>query len=201
MSKEVPQPEEEYEYYSEEEQPPPKPEKKKHKPPKPEQGRIHVPAPEKPPPSRLSQTRRLQIIADKRQGLEDPEYEAVQNPRTGTWRVTKRKTLYSPAAKVEANSPPAPQHDILVTWMNMQQSENEGLKAEMRKLGKKYEKLATKYEERYRPEPVPVVRSAEPRKPSPEAPRPPAPVPHPGVAQRPRMGVYTRARRIDVRQF
>jgi hypothetical protein len=206
--KHLPPPEEpeEYEYtYSEEEEPPAekKKKKKKEKPPKVKEGKIRVKDEPQPPrkPSRLSPSRRLQIIADKQKGIDDAEYEATQNPVTKTWRVQKRKTLHSPSAKVEATSTPpeAPDRDILVTWMNMQQSENQGLKAEMRKLGKKYEKLATKYEEKYRSE-VPVVRSEDP---PPQASPPPQGQP-PAQASPPppsRPGIYTRARRLDVRHF
>jgi hypothetical protein len=206
VGQDVDTPEGEYEYYSSSEEAPPPKKEKKHKEPKEKHGKIHVATEEQQPPkpggARLSQARRLQIIADQQNGVEDPEYLAVQNPNTKTWRVTKRKTLKSPSVKVEATAPsPAapPGHDILVTWMNMQQSENEGLKSEMRKLGKKYEKLATKYE--LSKTNVPVIHT-DPEEPAVTDPVPVTQTPPPeNTVTRTRPGTYVRARKLDVRQF
>jgi hypothetical protein len=175
------------EYDSESDEPPPRRTRRysssssDSEPPPPKKGKISIPKDDPPPPPpepivskpkrvKLSSSRRLEIINNKRNGIEDPEYSAVQNPDTGAWRVSKRKTLVSPSAKVEATAGP-PNHDILVTWMNMQQNENQGLKEEIRRLGKKYEKIATKYEEKKKPKPEP--------EPKPEEQRPPMPSPMP----------------------
>jgi hypothetical protein len=223
------------EYDSESDEPPRKVYSKKHKdysdsdsePPKEKErttrkGTISIPKDDPLPPMpepivsqpkrvKLSQSRRLEIITNKRNGIEDPEYSAVQNPATGAWRVAKRKTMISPTAKVEATAGP-PGHDMLVTWMNMQQNENQGLKEEIRKLGKKYEKIASKYEEKKKkPKPKPeeaedeeVIEPPKPRPtytPPPHNPPPQRPVyqaPQPSVRDRLK---YARRGPIDVHRF
>jgi hypothetical protein len=100
----------------------------------------------KPKRVKLSQSRRLEIIANKRNGIDDPEYSAIQNPATGSWRVCKRKEFLSPTSKIEASSPP--NQDIHLTWMNMQASVNESIGNELERLSKKYDKISAKYQEK-----------------------------------------------------
>jgi hypothetical protein len=201
----------EYSYYSSSDsEPPPKKEKKKE--PKSQKGSIRikdetpVPPPVVSTPKRvkLSQSKRLEVIANKRNGIEDPEYSAVQNPTTGSWRVSKRKTLLAPTTKVEATSAP-PGHDILVTWMNMQQNQNEELKDELKRLGRKYEKIASKYEEK-KTKTVPEESHPPPkaRQEPPKIPAPPKPIPQPiQTPPKPvlRRGQYMRGTRLHVSDF
>jgi hypothetical protein len=116
-------------------------------PPKPkEKPKSKEPKPEKPKRQRLSNMRREQIIARFKQGAEDPEYEVSES--NGTFRVSKRKSFYSPSAKIDSG-----QGDIHLKWMNLQTQMNEALTHDLHKLRKKYEKLSEQYEQKYEPPP------------------------------------------------
>jgi hypothetical protein len=125
---------------------------------------IAQPIPSKPliTPSqpRLSRDRREQIIAEFEAGKEDSEHE-VKKLSNGTYRVSKRKTFYTPSASVEngrvlrtpvtktVKPPPAepPKEDLQLTWVNMLNERDNDLKGELAKLHKKYKKLAKRYEQ------------------------------------------------------
>jgi hypothetical protein len=196
--------------------PPPKKEKKK---PQPLPTENAAPAlVDKPKRVKLSQSRRLEIITNKRNGIEDPEYSAVQNPDTGAWRVSKRKQFLSPTAKVESTSPPG--QDIHLTWMNMQASVNESLGNELERLSHKYEKLSHKYQdtkEKKKPKPESKVLDLSDPEPPEEPPQPPPqqppqrqppqppqrqqqPPPQPQFVKRASVPRY-RGKRFDVRDF
>jgi hypothetical protein len=131
---------------------PPPPRRKKPEPKprrEPEVVKPPEPTPPKPTAQRLSKTRRDQIIADYQRGVFDKEYAVTENRETHTYRVTKRKGLYSPSASVESvakskPNPPAPD----VTWVTMQKTVNDSLTAEMKALRESYEKLSEKYQKK-----------------------------------------------------
>jgi hypothetical protein len=140
---------------------PPKEKKIKEKPPPKITEKIIEKPVEKPPPlpqsGRLNKARREEIIQNFNLGKEDPEYQC-QKLSNGSYRVSKRKSYYSPTANVESNN-----GEIPMTWMNLQTQMNESLYNDMRKLRKKYAKLADKYEAKQAPPPPP-----EPVQPIPE---------------------------------
>jgi hypothetical protein len=119
----------------------------------------------KKPPTRIPAGKRTDIIAKKMQGIEDPEFTCTQNPGKKTWSVKRRRfpldqtpqvnaqvgSLPSPLAPVTPVAPvahPAPSADMNVTWLNNQTVVNDSLKRTLEELSGKYEKLASKYEEK-----------------------------------------------------
>jgi hypothetical protein len=128
-----------------------------------------APPPPLPPSGRLNKARRDYIIQNFNLGKEDPEY-SVQKMANGSYRVSKRKSYFSPTASVESGS----KEDVQMTWLNLQNQVNENLMKDVHKLRKRYEKLADKYESKH--------DSVEPPKP-PEPPKYIEPVPQPVVQQ------------------
>jgi hypothetical protein len=103
------------------------------------------PAQAKPQAQKLTKARRADLISKFKQGVVDPEYEVCQK-ENNTFRVTKRKTFFTPSASQQTVSPP--KTDIPITWMNMQESMNQSLLKEVKHLRKKFEKISDKYEEK-----------------------------------------------------
>jgi hypothetical protein len=170
------------------------PKEKKHKE-KPPEKLVEVIQPRAPPPplppsGRLNKARRDYIIENFNLGKEDPEYNVLKLPN-GNYRVSKRKSYFNPTAKVESGN-----GDIPMTWMNLQTQVNESLTHDMKKLRKKYEKLADKYESRPteeppKPAPLPVVQ------PPVAAPPPPQRTP----TRRGNPMTYVKRRGYDVREY
>jgi hypothetical protein len=134
---------------------------------------IEKPAPppqEKPKRQRLSAARRSDIIAKFQQGYQDPEYEVSFNESNKSYKVVKRKAFTSPTANVNAVAPP--QHDIHLTYMNMQQEINQSLRKEIKKLRKDFETIAPKYEEKKQ------AKTKPPPEPVEDFPPPPVERPH-----------------------
>jgi hypothetical protein len=116
--------------------------------------------------ARIPSSRRLDIIAKKMSGIEDPEFNCIQNVRTKSWVVRRRKfpldqtprvTKQSgtlPPAQVEAPVQPQtqvpvhPPNDIAVSWLNQQASVNDSFKRDLEQLAQNYARLADKYEEK-----------------------------------------------------
>jgi hypothetical protein len=91
----------------------------------------------------LTKARREQIISDSLIGKEDPEYE-VKQTKTGTYRVSKRKSFYTPSAKVDN----PPNDDILERFRREFREELKQHRAEWveqkEMLIKKYKKLSAR---------------------------------------------------------
>jgi hypothetical protein len=114
-----------------------------------------------PPLPRLTKARRDAIIAEFEQGKEDGEY-AVTRLANGKYRVSKRKTFYTPDGTVSAGK-----GNLDITWVNQQQQRDNSLIHQLTKLNKKYKKLAKFYDD--------VVQEAE----EPLPPPPPTPAQFP----------------------
>jgi hypothetical protein len=160
------------------------------------------PPQEKPKRQRLSAARRSDIIAKFQQGYQDPEYEVTFNEANKSYKVAKRKVFTSPTANINTVAPP--QHDIHLTYMNMQQEMNQSLRKEIKKLRKDFETIAPKYEEKKKAK----SSYAQKRKPLEEEEEEPPPIerpierPPPQTMQNPlRLGQYQRHHRIDIRGF
>jgi hypothetical protein len=153
-----------------------KKEKKKEKKKEPKPVALNPPPANSPPQRhRLTAGRRNQVIQLFQIGKEDPEYQ-VQKLSNGSFRVTKRKSFYTPTTSVETVSPK--NSDIPLTWMNMQNEVNEGLSKQLKKLKINYAKLSEKYEERNTKPPPPNEDPLPTPLPT-QVPLPPAPVPQP----------------------
>jgi hypothetical protein len=100
------------------------------------------------------------------QGIEDPEFNCVQNAHTKSWVVRRRKFPIDQTPRVNKQSgtlPPAPvetpsqpqvqvpvhpPNDIAVSWLNQQATVNDSLKRDLEQLSQNYARLADKYEEK-----------------------------------------------------
>jgi hypothetical protein len=178
------------------------------------------PAPPPQPNARLTKVRRQQIIDNFELGKEDPEYSVVKKA-DGGFRVSKRKSFFTPTANIDTSSPKKPPADVHMTWMNLQTQMNESLTHDVRKLRKKYEKLADKYEAGHtqshthkEPEPEPTsstpADAPPPIPPPPPKPLPASPVPVPASqipttrrppARRVPRFTYTKTRPMNIRDF
>jgi hypothetical protein len=173
----------------------PKKEKpKKEKPKEIPQQPVQTQPPPLPPSGRLTKARRDLIIQNFSLGKEDPEYD-VRKLGNGSYRVSKRKSYYSPTANVESGS----KQEIGLTWMNYQTQMNESLYHDVKKLRKKYEKLADKYESKHDPVEPPKPIVPDPIVPKPTAP-PPVPQSRPTNSRRVPLR-YKRQRGYDIRNF
>jgi hypothetical protein len=101
-----------------------------------------------PRPKRLTAARRQQIIDDYQRGVFDKEYEVTENKEARTFRVQKRKGLYTPSASVAAVAPSKPTPPPDVTWVKMQKSVNDSLTSEIKSLRDQYDKPADKYQKK-----------------------------------------------------
>jgi hypothetical protein len=112
--------------------------------------------------ARIAASQRLEIIAKKMQGIEDPQFKCIQNTRTKSWVVRKRKFPLDQTPKVDAHSgkvpnsplvpvvPETPSHssnEVPVSWLNMQATVNDSLQKTIEKLSANYDKLSEKYVE------------------------------------------------------
>jgi hypothetical protein len=122
-----------------------------------------VPAPEAPKRARvrIPANRRLEVIQNKTNGIEDPEYEATR--RGTSWVVTRRKMPLDQTAKMQSpilpkkkpeRPPPPPppepvkkkEENLHLSWANEQASITNSLKKDLTSLSEKYDELAQKYE-------------------------------------------------------
>jgi hypothetical protein len=96
-----------------------------------------------PPTGKLTKLRREQIISEFLVGKEDPEYE-VKQTKTGGYRVSKRKSFYTPSAKLDN----PPNDDILDRFKRELREELKQHRAEWveqkEMLIKKYKKLSAR---------------------------------------------------------
>jgi hypothetical protein len=156
----------------------------------------------------LNKARRDYIIANFNLGKEDPEYQCSKLSN-GSYRVSKRKSYYSPTANVDNT---AGNTEVPMTWMNLQTQMNESLHKDIHRLRKKYEKLADKYETKQTappaevPKPKPIVADTKPIVPAPEKPKPivptkPVRAPPRAVGRRKNPITYAKRGHYDVRDF
>jgi hypothetical protein len=136
-------------------EPPPKPAKKEAAPPK----KIRIPV-----------SQRNEVIQQKIRGIDHPDFSCVHNPSTQTWTVRRRKMPLDQSPKYRDDpipppvhqpapaptpTPPPPKEDVNLTWINMQSHVNDSLKKELGSLAEKYDKLASKYEEKKKAKKLP----------------------------------------------
>jgi hypothetical protein len=153
-----------------------------------------IPEP-KPKAPRLTKARREQIIESFNQGREDGEYSVTKLPN-GSFRVSKRKEFFSPTTKIDSGN-----GEVQMKWMNLQTQMNESLTNDIHKLRKKYDKLATKYDQAHQPPPPsqPQPPAPEPTRPQPSPPPPTRPQP---PTSRPRKKfLYRKNTPMNVRDF
>jgi hypothetical protein len=106
----------------------------------------------------------MEVIAQKVKGIDDPEFSCVQNAKSKSWIVRRRKFPLDQTPRLEAQSgtPTPPSHlvptseqprqapqqtDSNVAYLNQQPAANDDLRNYLKMLGDKFDHMADKYEE------------------------------------------------------